>query len=669
MKKIKGILWLLIVLFIDLSLTNNVFAQTLTLQGYVKDAKTNASIPYANIYIKKGNIGTSTNTDGFFMLKVPKEFQNDTLMTSYIGFESYKIAIYNIKNRVDMIILLKEPENTLEEVTISASSPAQIIAKAYQNIPINYPLTNTLYTGFYRESNLHHKKDSAEKYFYVIEAVTKLNKPSYEKQLPEGDVKITEVRKNQFVKESIKFQKWIAGAFTPIRFDVAKKRFDFVQPEKQYRYTYTLEDYTTYYDREVYKISFKPSKNSADYQGIIYIDTETYAIVKVDYQYSEAGLRRENSSRSYADLIKRQFKINYQPIGNKWYVQTICQQAEGYDKPAKDYYRYVTEYATTRIDTNTYEKFEYADKIQFNDIFLTKNDAYNENFWKDYNIIPETKDYKEILIDTTYQLNIKKQQKTTNLSFDLNNSLKDKKPNKRFRLSYSISPTLIKSSANQIAIQYTNETGSFGFNEQMNVNATQIAWSSGFGIEYDIYKNFYANLNFQFGFSKLKYNFTELSLGYRFPLHKEKKRPMYLYFENTFAFANLIKRVKDFDNTSATKIEVEAITFDKDKVQFELQNRQFVIKPKIGFLLEINRRLFSFAEVGCLIPVSNQERLVFLNENNNGLLGTIGLKKSEVSLSNPRVDFRADRQNTNRLPFTNFLYFNVGIKGFLSIRL
>ncbi|MFN7488751.1 MAG: hypothetical protein ACK5QK_03380, partial [Chryseotalea sp.] len=108
---------------------------------------------------------------------------------------------------------------------------------------------NTLLTGFYRETNIHKEIDSVEHYYYVIEAVTKINKPSYQTKLPEGDIKLEQVRKNQFVAEDVKFTKWYAGAYTPMRFDVVKKRMEFIVPNQQDRYAYQIERQTTYYDR------------------------------------------------------------------------------------------------------------------------------------------------------------------------------------------------------------------------------------------------------------------------------------------------------------------------------------------------------------------------------------------------------------------------------------
>jgi hypothetical protein len=643
-------------------------AQSITLKGYVKDISSGKVLPFANIYINNSSLGTVSNSDGFFIIQIPRERKLDTLEVSHLGYQTQKISIADIVNPDAMLIGLTEMDHILKDVIVSAKTAAQIVAQAYYNIPLNYPLSNTLYTGFYRETNLHQKKDSAERCFYVIEAITRLNKPSYERRLPEGDIKIVKVRKNQFVGDDDKFTRWIAGAFTPIRFDVAKKRFDFIDPDRQDRYEYTIEYYSTYYDREVCNISFKPVKNSADYEGNIYIDVNSYAIVKVDYHFSESGLRRENETRKHAGLIEREFKINYKPLHGKWFIQSIWQQARGYDKLARDNYRYITEYATTLIDTGHYEKFEYDEKIQWGEVFLTKNLPYDVDFWKGFNVIAETRNYINLLIDTSFQMRIEVDEYKKKSTLNKIEEEGIKVPNRRFRLMYSINPTLLKFTAQEMTMQYSNESGNFTLNEQVFLKPGQIAWSSGFGLEYDIYRNNYLNLNFQIGFSKLQYSFTEFSLGHRFPLYQEKKRPFYFYLENAFALATLKKRIKDLDNTDATGFEVNGTIFDMPKVHFDLENRQFVLKPKAGFLLELNRKLFAFAEAGWLLPLRTREVLLFANENRNGLLGTIGQKVARLPLDDSRVDFRADGSRRNALPFENRLYLNIGIKGLFTFR-
>ena len=87
-KGMKNMRTLLLMIFAALSLS--VSAQTITLNGNVKDT-TGEPIIGASI-VEKGNTtnGTITNLDGNFSLKVPA---NATVVISYIGMKTQEIAI------------------------------------------------------------------------------------------------------------------------------------------------------------------------------------------------------------------------------------------------------------------------------------------------------------------------------------------------------------------------------------------------------------------------------------------------------------------------------------------------------------------------------------------------------------------------------------------------
>jgi len=53
--------------------------------------------------------------------------------------------------------------------------------------------------------------------------------------------------------------------------------------EKPNRYNFVIEDYSFLNDNFVYKISFTP-KRKEDFKGVIYVNTDDFAIVRIDYQ-------------------------------------------------------------------------------------------------------------------------------------------------------------------------------------------------------------------------------------------------------------------------------------------------------------------------------------------------------------------------------------------------
>ena len=109
-KGMKNMRTLLLMIFAALSLS--VSAQTITLNGNVKDT-TGEPIIGASI-VEKGNTtnGTITNLDGNFSLKVPA---NATVVISYIGMKTQEIAIKG-KSKID--VTLSDDAKALDEVVV-----------------------------------------------------------------------------------------------------------------------------------------------------------------------------------------------------------------------------------------------------------------------------------------------------------------------------------------------------------------------------------------------------------------------------------------------------------------------------------------------------------------------------------------------------------------------
>ena len=109
-KGMKNMRTLLLMSFAALSLS--VSAQTITLNGNVKDT-TGEPIIGASI-VEKGNTtnGTITNLDGNFSLKVPA---NATVVISYIGMKTQEIAIKG-KSKID--VTLSDDAKALDEVVV-----------------------------------------------------------------------------------------------------------------------------------------------------------------------------------------------------------------------------------------------------------------------------------------------------------------------------------------------------------------------------------------------------------------------------------------------------------------------------------------------------------------------------------------------------------------------
>lgn len=81
---------------------------TIILAGKVMDLGNNEGMPFANVIIAGTKIGTSTDFDGNFFLKVPKSEQAITLEVHYIGYPSTTLSIVPDSNNVDLVLNLED---------------------------------------------------------------------------------------------------------------------------------------------------------------------------------------------------------------------------------------------------------------------------------------------------------------------------------------------------------------------------------------------------------------------------------------------------------------------------------------------------------------------------------------------------------------------------------
>jgi len=92
------------------------------IKGYVKDAKSGEALPFANIVLKGTNRGTTTNTDGYFVLvNVPVGICS--LQVHYIGYESQMVSFENTPKGLPPIVIKMQPKVIeVEGVTVTAEA-------------------------------------------------------------------------------------------------------------------------------------------------------------------------------------------------------------------------------------------------------------------------------------------------------------------------------------------------------------------------------------------------------------------------------------------------------------------------------------------------------------------------------------------------------------------
>lgn len=99
------------------------YSQEKIINGEIKDIQNKTLLQYVNIGIANKGVGTVSNSNGIFSLKLNEKIkESDTITFSHIGYKTKKIAITELKKSNNSVEL--EPEiNTLNEITVKFVKP------------------------------------------------------------------------------------------------------------------------------------------------------------------------------------------------------------------------------------------------------------------------------------------------------------------------------------------------------------------------------------------------------------------------------------------------------------------------------------------------------------------------------------------------------------------
>ena len=125
----------------------------LTLRGYVTDRDTREGLPAVTIYVAGQAIYTQTNNDGEYVLKVPTELRDGSVVYALMGYLRDTVSIVKAQRKGD-VALISDGGRWLQEVTVREYSPkaaAQLLMDAVNRIPQNYQTDSVVGTWFYRD--------------------------------------------------------------------------------------------------------------------------------------------------------------------------------------------------------------------------------------------------------------------------------------------------------------------------------------------------------------------------------------------------------------------------------------------------------------------------------------------------------------------------------------
>jgi hypothetical protein len=371
-----------------------------TVGGTVRDASTRRPIAGVGVTVAGTNIGTISNADGSFSIKIKFDQGARELEFSHLGYNLRRIPVEGV-DKTGITVELSPGAIMLPEVTVVTGEARGIVEEAIRRIGSNYSDRTSMLTGFYRETI--RKRNN---YIDIAEAVVDIYREPYADRVRGDRLKIVKGRRlvSPRVSDtlSVKLQ---GGPIGYLMGDIVLNREMLLTQEELDLYRFRLEEPVSIDDRPHYTVAFEPAvviPTYALYVGRLYIDRESLSISRAEFGFDmsfpskvtnmilrskPASLRFHPHEVSYVlDYRQREGRSYLYYIGAE--IRFRC-----------DWRRklFVTNYTVMAETVITDSRDENVVPIPLRESFRPNRslvdrveDFYGPEFWEDYNIIEPT---------------------------------------------------------------------------------------------------------------------------------------------------------------------------------------------------------------------------------------------------------------------------------------
>lgn len=371
----------------------------ITVNGLVRDKDSKKKLEYVNVSIPGTNIGTITNTEGEFTIKVPTTHKTSTVEVSHIGYLSTQIPV-NGTNLSELTVYLTPNSNILDEVVIRARDPRFLVEEALNKVPENYSAKHSMLTGFYRET-----AQKGRRYINISEAIIDIYKTPYSREIDQDRVQIYKGRKLLSQKRGDTLVvKLLGGPNLSIFLDVVKNPDILLDKETLSHYAFRMEEPVMIDNRAQYVISFQPQviMPYALYYGKLYIDKDKLAFTRAEFKLSMDDINKATQAILKKKPFGLRFKptevsflVNYKEINDKTYLSYIRNEVkfkcDWKRRLFSTNYTIMSEMVVTDMKEENVTNIPYKVSFKSSQSLSDKvTDFADEDFWGNYNIIEPT---------------------------------------------------------------------------------------------------------------------------------------------------------------------------------------------------------------------------------------------------------------------------------------
>ncbi|SDQ94217.1 carboxypeptidase-like regulatory domain-containing protein [Flagellimonas zhangzhouensis] len=366
-------------------------------RGEVVDAESNKALVFATLTVEGTNISTITNTEGNFLLKIPKNINSSNVIVSFLGYKTTSVPISSLEKEGNKISLMVSVTQ-LSEININAPKDAKALVRATMaKRDDNYFNDPSLMTAFYRETIKKRRKNVS-----LAEAVVNIYKTPYTSTKDDA-VELYKARKStDYTKLDTVALKLQGGPYNTLYVDIMKYPEYIFSSEAIDDYKFTFDRSTRINDKLIYVIRFNQLEHILEplYQGELYIDVEnntltnaTFTLNIIDREKAAKLFVRRKPARVDVWPTEVSYRVDYREKNEKWYYgySSVFMEfkVDWQGKLFNSTYSMNAEMAITDWELNaTGDLPRYRERIKRSIILSDEATGFSDpSFWGEYNII------------------------------------------------------------------------------------------------------------------------------------------------------------------------------------------------------------------------------------------------------------------------------------------
>ncbi|MEQ9297138.1 MAG: carboxypeptidase-like regulatory domain-containing protein [Cyclobacteriaceae bacterium] len=398
-----------------------VSAQVVSLSGKIVNAETQEPVPFAHLQIKGSAVGTSSNLEGDFDLKLRARYLNDQqgLLISCIGYVSSEIRLSSGINP-SLTVSLTPSLKSLDEVVINGTiekkqyddRARRIAQKAIRRIPQNYIKSESMGRAFYR-----HYCAENDTYVRLIEAaldVYRSGKEPYRSVIPEDNLgfRVNQLRRSFDFTASSKLKHPPFSLNFLLSNDMTAYEYQNPLLTHFNAVDFWIQDTTSYESEEVLVIGYFTDQGGTlrnrSYTGQLFINMRNFAILQ-----HEATESYESNYPTEGTRYRLDKKVQYLSYRGKHYLNRVTSDLTA------EYFQYDSLGTTIDSLVHTSHIELINTELVFDDLEPALggepqqqqliNIDYDSTFWRDYTVLQATSLEEKIINDLSEKLAIEQQ--------------------------------------------------------------------------------------------------------------------------------------------------------------------------------------------------------------------------------------------------------------------